>query len=479
MKNYKLFEVLKTLDKKEFRKYGELVRSPFFNKNKNVIKVLEAIEPYYPLFDNKKFLPETIYAKAFPGEKYNAASFKNYISDLYALVEEFLSITGLSKKQFEKELAMLTEFRHRELYGIYESKYGKMKDALEKREVKDEDYFLNMYNLVADYTWYAPVMKPNTSLENHQAYLDNLVYHSLIKMIKTYNLMLHEQNQTNIHYNLTMIDEALEFIKKREESLNPALLIFYKITLLLKTKDLKVYLELKELKEKHFNELDIASQRRFFIHLYDFCAYMVNFKGDDSYNKDMFGIYKEVLARKFMTADNLLYSDFMNIVKIACRVKEFEFAGSFIRDYKSSIPEEEKNNVLGFCRGVIEYSKGDYNNALNSFSRVNFTNFLYKVQVKIFLLQIYYKLNMFEEVLGMTDTFRHYIAKEENILKEHRESYGQFIKLVNRLVMALSSGDNREKEYAIHKLKTEAAAIPANPFRVRTWLIEELEKEGS
>lgn len=476
MKNYKLFEVLRALDKKEFRKYGEMVKSPFFNKNKNVIKLFGAIEPHYPAFDNKKFLPETVYAKAFPGEKYNAATFKNLISDLYALTEEFLSITGLNKKQFEKELAMLSEFRHRELYGIYENKYGKMKYALESRGVKDEDYYLDMHSLVSDYMWYAPVMKPNTNLENHQAYLDNIVYHTLIKLVKSYTLMLHEQNQTNIHYELTMIDEALEFIGRNEKNLNPTLLIFYKVTLLLKTKDLKVYLELKELKEKHFDEINISSRRRLFIHLYDFCAYMVNFKGDDSYNKDMFEIYKEVLARKFMTADNLLFSDFMNIVKIACRVKEFEFAESFIRDYQSSIPQDEKQNVLDFCMGVIEYSKGDYNRALSSFSRVNFQNFLYKVQVKIFLLQVYYKLEMYEEVLGMTDTFRHYIAKEENILKEHRESYGRFIKLVNRLVMALSSGDKKEKEFALHRLKTEASDIPANPFRIRTWLMEELER---
>jgi len=473
MRDLKLIEILGTFDKKEFRKFGEFVQSPYFNKNENVISLFEAISSYYPDFDNRNFTIEKIFDKTFKKEKYSYTKITNVISDLYQIAEKYISQIHFEKKEAAGSISLITGLRQRELIRLYEQKFNRRMKELETIKVKDENYFYSMYEMYDDYLWYATVVKPNTELNILQKEFDNFFYYALIRLIRFYSLMLHERNQSNVDYKLIMIDEILSLIKKEELGNNPTLMVFSNILLLLYTKDAAYYEQLKNLKTKYFEELRRDDQYILFVHLYDFCAYMVNFKSDDSYNIDMLEIYKEMMQREFMTKDNFLYFNFMNVVKVACRVKEYEYSEIFIKEYQGSIPAEEKDNVLSFCYGTIENSKGNFEKALRHFSKSNFQNFIMKVQIKILLLKIYYKLEMFEQAVGMIDTFRHYITREKNLLNEHRESYNKFLTLMTELIKIKESG-SKDNGFELEQLKKTAENMPANPFRIRTWLQEEL-----
>ena len=103
MQNFKIIQVLRTLDKKEFKKFGEYVYSPFFNKNKNVRKLYDILSKHYPEFENRNLNVEKIFTKVFPKEKYDYFKINNIISDLYKLSESYLYDIGLQKeKQFNK-----------------------------------------------------------------------------------------------------------------------------------------------------------------------------------------------------------------------------------------------------------------------------------------------------------------------------------------------------------------------------------------
>jgi hypothetical protein len=43
-----LFEILNTFTLKEFKEFGEYIRSPFFNKNESVKKLYYYVKKYYP-----------------------------------------------------------------------------------------------------------------------------------------------------------------------------------------------------------------------------------------------------------------------------------------------------------------------------------------------------------------------------------------------------------------------------------------------
>ena len=473
MDNYKLFDVLRIFNKKEFRMFGEYVHSPYFNKSIRVTGLYNMLVKFFPLFKNRKLTIEELFNGIYPGENFDYHKINNVISDLYKLSEEFIIQQQMEKDDDPRILALITGLSS--INKLYEQKYNKRISYLDSLVLKDDHYFYNMYLLNENYLRQITPLKPLSDLNLIQKMHDNFLDYSVIKLIKIYNLMLHENAQNRIIFDLKWKDEIINYIARSSPESNPALFIFGSIFQLLLTQDIKYYIGLKELKKKYLKILKFPDQLALYTYLYDFAAYMVNFKGDDSFNSDMFEIFTEQIEMKIMTRENFLYPNFMNVVKIACRVGEFKYAEWFIKEFNISIPEEEKTNVLSFCHGIIENSKGNLRSALKYFSKSNFQNFIFKVQVKIMLLMIYYKLGMNEQALGIIDTFRHFLRNEENLLPEQSRSYNIFLKIMSDLIKLKENNFGNEKDFQLKKLYSEAEQIPLNPFRIRKLLFEELE----
>ncbi len=473
LNNSKLVLIIHSFNRKEMTRFGEFVRSPYFNKNKPVMRLFSELNKHFPLFNKRSFTIENLFNGVFPKEEYNYHKISNVISDLYNLAEQFLAQKRIENEDFYIERRLLKELRSKELYKIYEQIHNSYLKKLVNSGFKDEEYFFRLYELTDEYLWYATIKKPNTELNILQTEFDHFINFMLIRLLRFYNLMIHEKNQNNVKYDLKLFDEILNYVKKIDSKI-PALEIFKTILLLLYTKERKYYEILWKLKKKYNGQLRFDDNYLVYVHLYDFAAYMVNFKGDDSYNKDMFRIYKEMIDKKYMTPDNFLYPNLMNVVKIACRVNEFEYAEKIIPAFEPYFPQDEKNSIISFCQGIIEYSKGNLKKAMKQFSLTNFQNFIFKVQVKILLLKIYYKLNMFEEALFLVDAFRHFLSREQNLLKEHRDSYSIFLNIIIELIKTKNAGSKKESKLKLNKMKAIAEKMPANPFRIRVWLLEEL-----
>ena len=85
MENSKLIKLLKSLSKQEIIRLKELVNSPYFNKNRNVMNLCEEILNFYPGFNSIEFTEENIYKKLFGSLTFDYFKIKNIISDLYGL----------------------------------------------------------------------------------------------------------------------------------------------------------------------------------------------------------------------------------------------------------------------------------------------------------------------------------------------------------------------------------------------------------
>lgn len=475
MGNSKIIEGLKALNRKEFRKFGEFVSSPYFNKNENVINLYNTLSDFYPEFDDKKLNLEYLFKKIFIRQKYDYYKINNITSDLFKLFENFLIQINTERDEFSGKISfsLVNELRQKELYRLYEHTFNKTITSLNKESHKDRHYYHTKYELYNDYLYFAAIKKPNTQLNLVQTAFDNLLQSSVIDLMKFYILMIHENNQTHVDYDMPLYAEILGFARKVDESSSHSLQLISVTLLLVSTKDPAYFFKLINLKDKFLKQIKFEELQNLYLHLCSFCAYMVNFKREENYNGYMFDLYKNILEYGLMTKSSFLYPNFMNFVKIACRVNEFKWAEWFIEEYKSSIIKEEKQNVLSFCYGTIEYSKGNYKEALRLFTLANFQNFLFKVQVRINILNLRYKLGQYDEALGAIDTFRHYIKRETNLVHEHISSYNTYLKLVGDFIRYHDEVSKKEKEFLRKKIITEANKMPANPFRIKSWILEE------
>ncbi len=147
----KAIDVLKTFSKEELKQFRDFVRSPFHNKNKNLIKLFDALEKYHPGFDAEN---EKVYSNVYPENLYHHDNLKKLMSEMLRLIDNFLSIAGLKKEKFIHEKFILQELLARNLddyfllhFKNYEREFSGKRDLqfIEKSSLEDMriDYFIS------------------------------------------------------------------------------------------------------------------------------------------------------------------------------------------------------------------------------------------------------------------------------------------------------------------------------------------------
>ena len=473
MQNTKLIQLLRSMNTSEFREFKDFVVSPVFNKNKKIIVLFDAIKKYYPLFEAEPLKAENIFRKIFPGEDYDYFKLKNIISDLFGLGKEFLAFIHFRDISEVKEKFLLEQLRDRNLDNIFEITFKAYKKKLENISERDENYIFKCLELTEELHSFQIPKDPKTRLNFFQTELDYFLKYAVIRLLKFYNIMIHDKLQNNVNFDMKMFEEVMNYLRKNKTEDNPTLLVYYYIILLGTERNEKYFYELKEFKDRYFESLNRADRYMLFLHMANFCAYVYNNLGRTDFMYEHFLLSKENFDRGSIILGKVLYPDFLNHVKIAVRVNEFEWAENYIKKFEHLL-SEEKESTLNFCYGYISYKKGDPDKALDLLSRTNFPDFIIKIQVKILLLQINYEKEYYEQALMMIDSFRHYLQRERSIPDGSKESFYDFLKMTNDLIKLKTDADPVIKRFELQKLKENTGNMKSNQFGIKIWLNEKI-----
>ncbi len=112
MKNTLLIDILRTFSAEEMKKFGEMISSPYFNKQTPLIKLFDQIKIYYPEFRNEGLRKEIVYSGILPHKKYNYGSMKNLIFDLQKLAEKFITDQEIQKNKFELKKSLINTLQN-------------------------------------------------------------------------------------------------------------------------------------------------------------------------------------------------------------------------------------------------------------------------------------------------------------------------------------------------------------------------------
>ncbi len=474
MQNSKLIQILRVFDKQEYKKFGDFLNSPFVDKNKNSIKLHSALKKYYPEFKSKLLTNENLFHKVFPNEKYDYHRIRNVISNLYRAGEKYLSYLKLENDEMTQKKNLLHELLNRKVYKQFTKELSEAFKMLDDEKIKDESYYFNLFELKNFENSYQTIKDPNTNLELIQEIFDNFFVYTMINMLKQYNLMMHEKRQNNVNYDLKLINGILSYIENNKLPEVPTLLVYAKIIQLEYYRKEEYYKELHVLKEKYKNDISFSDLYLVYVHLIGYCAYMINTLGKRSFYSDALKIHREILRDGIINKENILYPDFLNIVKVACGAKEYKWVNKFIEEYKEALPPEELDNCLNFSYGNVEYKKGNYSKAIDYFAKTNFQNFILKLQVKTLMVKLYYEMALYEQALSSIDSFKHYLHREKSITDEYKLAHSDFLKLTNELIKIKTSLDKKDLDYKLVILKESIFSIKSNTFGIKGWLKEKV-----
>jgi len=98
----KFLDILKTFSGEDCIKFGEFIRSEYFNKSETTRRLYEIILENYSTQPGKELNKEDLFKKLYPGKKYNESRLINLFSGLYKLSEEYIAHQTYKEDSFAK-----------------------------------------------------------------------------------------------------------------------------------------------------------------------------------------------------------------------------------------------------------------------------------------------------------------------------------------------------------------------------------------
>jgi hypothetical protein len=465
MTNSKLIQLLSTFSKDEFRSFGKFVSSPFFHKDKAVIKLYSFLKGYYPEFSAERLSKESLFKDMYPSKSYSDSHMKYLMSELFRLGKEFLVYTNYNKDSFGREIRLLNELNSRNVSGIFESRLGKLESSIEKFTVRNEEYFHSMYKLkelVSDFYSYKDRL---SSKREPGKVIENIINSFLLSLLDTYYELSNDAEMFSKKIDLELLNYVTELMMKYDSIIDPVVHIYYNILMLSLRNEEIYYSKLIDLKREYMNKLDDNGKHRIFEALGNYCIKQYQ-QGQISYYREAFNIFNdEIIHGVRFSRKEFSEIFFTNKVEIASKIHEFKWAYDFIEKYQQRLNHYHREDIVYFSYAIVEFESKNFTASLEYLAKVNLNHPLLRFRIRNYTLLNYYELYYTEQAFSLIDTYRHMLTKDSKIEESRKERYIAFLSLYTKL-LEIKSGNKKIDRGFLEK------EICLKSVFMKAWLLE-------
>lgn len=404
-----------------------------------------------------------------PIKKFNLSDkgFSNILSKLYHLLEEFLILKIIRKNQsYERDMHMVQIFRERKLDKLHFKKIELLKDDLDKEAEANASNILKKLKLNHAHFFHISTEKLNPELNTLELAHQNLDEFYSISKLKYICETINRSNILQKEYDAEAIQTIVDYCK----SLNTKDSILFKLYLtayeLLQFRDEQVFQRLKDLFLKHVDTISIEDQSILIGYLINFAILKIQ-ENISSYYKIIFTLYKTALQKNLIVENGFIpVTSFLNIVNVAAKLGEFDWANDFIEGQQQFLSETSKENIVKTCLAQIEFEKPDFDAALKHLITVNFKNQIgLSFNVKALTLRTLYEIDGNKPTVhDNAKAFENYIKRNDKMSKQILDAYLNFIRFTKKLLR-----NNLDVDKYLSELKSQRTIY------FKEWLHEKAE----
>lgn len=479
MEKSNLIKILKSLNPKEFKEFGEYVYSPFFNKNESVKKLYDYLKKHYPDFESSKIEKEIVHNKIFPGVDYNDDFMRMLIFNMTKLSEGYLAYLRMVNSEWEMKRMLTYELNERHLDKPMEKMMKKTLAELDKKKRKTSDWYLNKYYFQTENVSYLR-RKYLNSFEKFlkEAPLENLheefTAYYLMTVLRMHNFLLNIKKIYKFEKEAASFEKAIDTLDQKFLNKAPLIEIYYNLNMMLYYNEEKYFYAAKKKvfeSEDLINPLDMLD---ILINLQNYCSRRIR-RGEIKFAKEVFSLYKLEIERDLYGHYGFLHDIlYKNTIELGMQVGETEWVKKFSEKYKKFLHPDVQEDVYSYGKAFIEFTEGNYEKTLEYLSRIKLYDINIKLEVKELSAKVYFEMKMEDMLYSLTDTFRHLIANSKVLTANRKTSNSNFIKYIKRLYKVNLHPDAGDVAEIKQMMKKEEL------LENRLWLnkkIEEIEKK--
>ncbi|MBN9400629.1 MAG: hypothetical protein J0I17_10675 ['Candidatus Kapabacteria' thiocyanatum] len=474
MRDPKLIQLLRTFTTKEMGRFVDYVASPFYNKNQALTDLCRVLGDFHP-FDGGPG-DEEIHTKAFPGEAYDYHAFRHRLSDLHALAMNYIALLHTDDEVAMQMRMVMTWskasiLRSRRLHAQFKAFVAKTRKEIGARPVLDDFSYELLWRLAEEESIYETLVRPTTNRIILQDQLDAVLQIMSIRLLRLYTLMQHERHSNDAPFRLHMAPDIVRFLRDNDGLASaPVVQVLLAVYELEEHRSHEAFQKLVSLFQEHRERLDYMDAYMTHLHLTGYCSAQINLEGDERYFREAWLLMQENIALGYMQEGNLLFPDFIYVVRLAGMSGEDAWARDYMRRFAPALQDDVRSDVVAFGEGFLAMCAGHDDEALRWFAQSSIASPICNVQVRAYTISCLYRAGMYEQALAACDTFRHYLQKEKTLTPYYMDALKDFIKLVPRLITIRTKPFNKQMATRRKELLADIGAMPTNVFNLRNWL---------
>lgn len=482
MNNSGLIEILKTFTKSDLKEFDKFLKSRFLGTDNIIYKLYKALAKYHPDFKKEKIGIEEIFKIIYNGKAINASLMRKNISILQKCIDEYFLQISSEKLTRLKNICLLEEYRVRNLNKQYNLKYKEIKSKFFDNQKVESEIFYSLMNfeietasslilvnkrdradfaIKREYEFFMYMLFDK--IENHSS--QKVIYS---QMNKKFSTIIDKAFLPNFNY-----DGFINSLEKDETEYGFLLKIFYySYKCYQDIGNIHNYRILKKLIFDNYTKLDDYYKHAFLLRLASLTSPFVD---KPEYSSDRNLYLKTIIQNKYykLHFNYLQVPVFLESFYACIRVDDKEFAKELLEKYINEVNENFRENLYNFCMcGYLIHLK-KYKEALSYNVKVKKEFFQYKKMLQIYLFDIYYALNYYDNALSALQALKYFVASEEKLEENVKKLFYEYCYFAKKL-LEIKTNSYTKKEMKI-KAKDLLNELNANKeVTKRNSLVEKL-----
>lgn len=467
MRNSKIIDLLSSFSPTEVKHFKSFLESPYFNKKSGLLPFYDYIIAHYPDFESEQLEKENVFEALFKEEVFEDKKIRYMMSDLAKLVERFLTIQFYEKDKERVNLDLLTCYLERDQdkhYLILKSKVEK--DLTEVLEEESEIHLKRMRFADLEELHFEQQRKRRFD-ENIQIASNELDRYYFIKKLKYSCGMQDRQQFLSAAYQDNLTDEFLSFVEENAFLGSSVIKSYYAILLALK-KDLddKYFYQLKNILKDEADHIPNKELKEIYFYAINFCARKIRL-GQDKFLSEALELYQKGIEQQILVQKGVLSPwTFTNVVKLALRLKQYDWIEQFIRRNGKKLPENFRQNAMNYNLAELFYYRKSFSEALDHLNRVKFSDLNYYLGSRVMLIKIYFEQEEEQALLSQLAAFTMFLKRNKEISIHLKRTYLNFCNLLFSILK------RNPKKLPQLEEKIERTS----PLTDKVWLLQQLKK---
>ncbi len=413
--------------------------------------------------------PEAEYARVYPGEPWDAGKFRQLEHQLLKRLEAFLAWDTFNRDDFAPTGFLLRAYRERRLEEHRQTRIRRYRAP----EILGTDRLHLEYQLAME-QYDLDIAASRGGKVNYLApevALEHLVL--ALRLRQSCLTLAHQRlHKTQDQYEIPRLQLLLDAANRAPFNQDPYLQLFRLVANLQLNEHVAPdqaeagFAELTQRLTEVSKHLPPEDQRNLMLLAINYGLRRAN-SGSETFISATFTLYQLALSLGFLhDRGRLTIFTFNNILALAIRLQEIDYAAEFLDSHQSELPERGGNEVLALGRARLALATGNDGDALFYLQQADFKDFIHHLTARVMQLKIYFRQDNYSLLQSHISSTRKLLTRRKSV-GYHLQNYRNIFQLANA-VIHLSPGD--EKAYAVLKKRIQTT----EPCTERPWLLNVL-----